>query len=529
MGEVTSHEIFEGLGGNFHEKGLFSVATFGRIGSAARESNFGYIKLGLPVLHPLIYRTVIKLKRFYESLISGHSYAVWDDSIKDFVPSNELEGKTGYAFFLEHYDQIVWKTTDSSARHIRLQLLEKYKARDRVDTWLVTPAGYREIEIGADGRTSMDEINDKYRYLLNQSRGVPEHFGPNDDASIYDRKRCAIQNTINEIYAHYERLMSGKGGYIQARWASRRVLSGTRNVLSSMDTTVADLDANFRPKFNDAIAGIYQSAVGVGMKIIYCLQQNTPIKNIFEGGSNRVELVNPKTLIRNWVELTGPEIERWTTIKGLEKTINELEVADKRSRAVTINGHYLALVYLDDKDNFRVIRDINDIPKGFDKRFARPITYGELVYVAGLGMWNNVAGFVTRYPVENYNSSIPVMLYVKTTVKGQVRHQLNENFERDDSLPVAPEYPILEVNKPAQWHDSLSVSPALLAPLGGDFDGDTASFNMVFSNEAVQEAKDFFNSRMAYLKAGGGLAFSADIITVATTLRYMTGEPIHRD
>lgn len=468
MGQVTSHEIFEGLGGNYHEHGLFSVSIFGRVGSSARSSLFGYIKFGLPVLHPLIYRTLVKLKRFYELLMTGQAYALWDAHLKDFVPSNELEGRTGMAFFLEHWQDIDFKITASSARKVRLQLIEQNKHNATLTSWVVVPAAYREVEIGGDGRVSMDEINDKYRYLLNQSKGVPDHFTEHDDVSIFDRKRMAIQLCVNDIYAHYERLLSGKGGYIQASWASRRVMSGTRNVISSMDTTVADLSNPFRPTFNDAMAGIYQSAVGVGAMMIHCLQQKSPLAEVFGTASDRVELTNPKTLLREWVQVPTREADRWTTVKGLEKVINELEVAEKRSRPVMIAGRYLALVYLDDKQNYRIIRDVSEIPDGWNRAFARPITYGELIYLAGLGMWNNVAGFVTRYPVEQYNSSVPVMLYIKTTVRGEVRYPLNDQWEHDDSLPVASEYPMLVPGKPAQWFDSLSVNPALLQPLGAD-------------------------------------------------------------
>ncbi|MFO5701726.1 hypothetical protein ACLBSN_31640, partial [Klebsiella pneumoniae] len=54
LGQVKSHEIFEGLGGNFHEDGLFSVSIFGRVGSTDRESLFGYIHLGLELIHPAV-------------------------------------------------------------------------------------------------------------------------------------------------------------------------------------------------------------------------------------------------------------------------------------------------------------------------------------------------------------------------------------------------------------------------------------------------------------------------------------------
>lgn len=527
LGRVTSHEIFVGNGGNFHEEGLFSVSIFGRPGSHERESNFGYIKLSLPVIHPLVYRNILKLKGFYEDIIFGRQYAVFDETERDFVKSSELDGRTGYTFFFDNWKKVVFKQTDSDIRRVRLKLVNENMANSTLDAMLVLPAAYRDAEPNPDGRIEYDEINDLYRVLLQQSTGIPEHFGPNDDLSIYDKRRVAMQLKIQEIYDYNEMLISGKNGYVQSKWASRRVFNGTRNVISSMDTNAADLGEPNRPKFKDCVIGLHQASRGAAPMTLYGMKTSV-IGEIFDTMSNRVELVNKKTLTREWVNISPDDMDTWSTPQGLERIMNEMEVIEKRSRAIEIAGHYLALVYLDDKKNFRIIRDLNDIPAGFDKRFARPITYAELIYLSGLNMWYKLRGFVTRYPVEQYNSSVPVSIYVKTTVTGELRYQLDANFERDLDAPLALEYPMLEVGKVAQWHDSTSVSPSILSPLGADFDGDTVSVNIVYSKEALEEINNFFKTRIAYLDANGGLAFSSTIHTVNLVLRYMTGEPQER-
>jgi hypothetical protein len=524
LGRVTSHEIFVGNGGNFHEDGLFSVSIFGRVGSHERESNFGYIKLGLPVIHPLVYRNILKLKGFYEEILLGRQYAVFDEELKDFVKASELDGQTGYTFFFDNWKRVEFKETDSDIRRVRLKLVNENRDRSEMSAMLVIPAAYREAEPNPDGRIEYDEINDVYRVLLQQSTGIPEHFGQNADLSMYDKRRVAMQLRVQEIYDHYEKLISGKSGYVQSKWASRRVFNGTRNVISSMDTNAADLGEPNRPKFKDCVIGLHQASRGAAPKTIYGLRTGI-IGEIFETMSNRVELVNKKTLVKEWVDVSVDDMDTWSTPQGLERVMNELEVIDKRSRAVEIAGHYLALVYLDDKKNYRILRDINEIPAGFDQKWARPITYAELIYLGGLSMWYKLRGFVTRYPVENYNSSIPVSIYVKTTVTGELRYPLGPDFKRDVTGPVAFEYPMLEVGKTAQWHDSTSVSPAILSPLGADFDGDTVSVNIVYSKEALAEIDKFFRSRIAYTDAEGGLAFRSTIHTVNLVLRYMTGDP----
>ncbi len=55
------------------------------------------------------------------------------------------------------------------------------------------------------------------------------------------------------------------------------------------------------------------------------------------------------------------------------------------------------------------------------------------------------------------------------------------------------------------------------------FDGDTASFNAIYSDEGVQEVKDYLNSKAAYVDPRGGLKASANVATVALVLKNMTG------
>lgn len=527
LGQITSHEIFEGLGGNFHENGLFSVGIFGRIGSSEREGRFGYIKLGLPVIHPVVYRNLIKLKAFYEDIILGKAYAIFDTAVNDFVKSNELEGRTGYTFFFDNWKKVDFQETGSGIRKNRLQLIAKYIDKCTLDNFVVCPAAYREVEIDAYGRVTLDEVNEHYRALLNQTYGIPEYFGPNDDKAIYDRKRVAIQNNVQAIYDHFEKLLSGKGGFIQANWASRKVFNGTRNVISSLDTNASDLDRPNRPGFKDVAIGLLQGSVAVKPKTIFALR-NSIIGDIFNSNNNRVQLLDKETLKRVWIDVPTAVIDKWGTPDGLEKVINDLRVVEQRSRPVEIEGHYVGLVYLDNNENFKVFRDIEELPAHLNPEFVRPISYAELIYLAGLSMWNTSVGIVTRYPIENYNSSIPCRMYMKTTVIGELRYQLDHNWERDETLPLALEYPKIGKDYSAQWHDSLSLPPSTLAALGADFDGDTASFIAAYSKEAIAEANKFFDSRLAYLKAGGGEEFSLNIHTLNLTLRFMTGEPRKR-
>lgn len=467
LGQVTSHEIFEGTGGNFHDEGLFSTEIFGRVGSESRESLFGYIHLGLDILHPVIYRNLLRLKLFYEEIILGKSFALFDPIEKDFVRSNEIEGKTGYDFFIQNWLKIEFKATDSPIRKVRIDLINKYKNNCYLRDMVVIPAAYRDVEID-DGRVTMDEINDRYRYLLSQSTGVPDFFGPGADLSIYDRKRVSMQLTVLAIYNHYEKLLSGKKGFIQAKWASRRIFNGTRNVISSVNTSSPDLTKPNKPRFKDVVVGLYQTAVGVKPLTIHSLRTGV-VGEIFETSSNRVRLVDPETLKAKWVEVSNLDMDTWGSPEGLERVINELKIIPKRHRPIVISDHYLALIYMSPDGGFKILRSIEDLPDDRDPNHVRPISYAELIYLSGLRNWPRLVGFVTRYPIENYNSSIPISTYVKTTSVGELRYQINDDWEIDKTLPTALEFPVFDPKAPTViWYDSVGLSSSVLGSLGAD-------------------------------------------------------------
>jgi hypothetical protein len=55
------------------------------------------------------------------------------------------------------------------------------------------------------------------------------------------------------------------------------------------------------------------------------------------------------------------------------------------------------------------------------------------------------------------------------------------------------------------------------------FDGDTASGNIVYSDEAIKEVTDFFNSRKAYVGTDGAAINDTNTSTIALVLHNMTG------
>ena len=461
---VTSLDYFESQNGDLHDEGLFSLAIFGRMGDPVRDSRFSYINTKVQVFHPFIYKALCASRAFYRDLLSGKQYAIWDEHQKDFIPANELTGRTGFSFFISHWNDIQWGEKDSPIREQRIKLIEKYRNVALASRILVMPAGLRDIEVSDDGRTKVDEINGFYRKILSIARTIPDSDHLDDPA--YDVSRHMLQMAFNEIYALLEKMLTGKSGFIQAKWGSRRVFNGTRNVITAMNVPIPELGAVNAPKFTDTVCGLYQLAKGVLPMTIYQMR-NSYLEEVFAPGNGMARLVNPTTLKAETVELPPDVYDRWTTVEGLEKVISSYKETEFRNRTVMLGDYALALIYAPaDNKVFRVFSDIDEVPDYIDRSAVRPINFVEFLYLSGYKRWNTYCGIVTRYPVTGMGSTYPTTIYVKTTVRGEVRRELGADWqplEGDEHLAL--EFPTYE---PLAYLDTLVIPSARLAGLGAD-------------------------------------------------------------
>lgn len=518
---VSSLDIYDRVTGNFHEEGLFSVSIFGRVGDDSRSTKFSYVDTKISVFHPLVYKALTRLKGFYKDLLDGRAYAIWDPQLKDFVPSNELVGRTGFAFFLEHWNNIAFKETNSAVRTQRIKLIKKYRDRALTNKILILPAALRDLEVDEAGRETQDEINDLYRRIVAISRTVPN----TDDVAttpMLDNSRRSLQMVFNELYALIERMITGKKGFIQGKFSSRRIFNGTRNVISSMDTSPSNIDAPNYPQFNTTAMGIFQVAKGILPLTVGSLKRGW-LSTIFgQGGSGTTAtLVDPKTLTPVAVDLPLDERDRWVTVEGLEKVIESLRVAENRLKPIKVGGCYLGLVYLGPDKTFRVFNDIRELPKEFSRQHVRPISLIELIYLSGLDIWNKSKCIVTRYPVNGLGSTYPSHVYIKTTVVSDLRTELDEQWQVAPNARLALEYPISES---AGYVDTEIIHPSQVAGLNADYDGDTCSAIFIYSDEGIAEINRYLSTREAYVDTAGRMLASMSIMTVNQVMYNLTGD-----
>ena len=513
---VTVLDIYTNNTESFHPNGLFSIEIFGRVGSEDRDKRFSFIDLKTDIFHPLYYKELVRLKRLYGEIITGTSYAIFDDKEKDFIPANEITGKTGYSFFLENWKKVVFKDTGSQIRRERINFLTKYRDVSTTQYILVLPAGLRDLEIGSDGRTQEGEVNAFYRKLIGISNSIITK-GLRDQ-ELLNTARCAAQGAFNNIYAYFNRLISGKHGFIMGLWAARNIEHGTRSVITGVSASNAALGNPSNIGTNSTVVGIFQLMKAIQPVVIHALLTGY-ISQVFVENSTLAHLVDKKTFKRSNIQLDSLTIDKWMTSPGLAKQIDYFEDRSLRAKPIIIKDHYLGLVYKDDK-YFKLFGDIDELPDGFDKANVKPITYIELFYLSYFDKWNSTPGFVTRYPITGTGSIYPSRAYLKTTETTYDLEELGEDWQPTGRRAIS--YPNL-INP--TYVDSIGTAQSRIGGLGADFDGDTASFNAVYTKDAVKEINDYLNSPAAYLSSKNGLVNSPTIDPVKRVIKNMTGDP----
>lgn len=458
---VTKLDIFEGGPPDFSEEGLFSTSIFGRVGDERRNYRFSYIDIKVPVLHPIVFNVLVKMKRLYDDILSGNAYAVWDEELKDFVKSNAIEGSTGYEFFMKHWKDIDFGDTKSINRDQAVKLVQKYKDKAMTDKIIVLPAGMRDLEIDKHNRISEDEINAKYRQLIKVSNTI-NAATVRTQLDALDTPRYQIQLIFNAIYAMLSSLIEGKKKLLMGKWASRRIFNGTRNVITSMDVSVPYLGEKGIPDFNSTIVGLYQYLKATLPVSIY--QVRRFLDPIFPDVNQPARLVNKKTLKADEAMLHNRYYNQWATNEGIERVISSFKEETIRDVPLEIDGRYVALLYRGPDNTFKVLHDIDDVPASRSKEDVKPITLAELFYISVYQKANTYPALITRYPITGIGSIYPSRTHLRVTLKSEKRIMLNDQWEPMGDDYIAHEFPV----QGSAFVNSLIPHPSRLARLGAD-------------------------------------------------------------
>lgn len=459
---TTRTDIYDGVSSNFNDDGLFSTSTFGRVGSPERDNNFSYIRMNGEAIHPAVFSVLKKLKSLYVDIMMGYQYAVWNPETKDFEPSDMIEGDAGMAFFTRHLHHLEPDKRTSKKRNMYVDVFMKYRKDCLMKNHLVIPAGLRDLEIDSDGREVQDEINDQYRKLISISQSINTIGGKTNDSAV-DIPRRNLQITMNQIYDNLKARLEGKKGLIQQKWGGRKIVNGSRNVISCIDPTAEELHSPRAPSVDETQIGLFQAITAASPITINKLKTRF-LDDVFISSSQPVQLIDRKTLKLVDVELDPYEFDKWTTAEGLEKKLFGFQDDRVRSNPVTISGYYLYLVYRKG-DKVKLFRNINELPDKSMLEYVKPITWGEMYYLCNYeGWYDKLRAQVVRYPVTGLGSVSVSKVYLKTTLNASGAYMLGEDWENIEGY--IREYP--DTSKNAVWVNTTIVPYTKLTALGAD-------------------------------------------------------------
>lgn len=461
VGQVTVLDIFQNNTRDFHEAGLFSAGIFGRVGSDERLKRMGYIDIHVPIFHPRIFNHLCALKQLYKGIMSGYEYAYWDKSEKDFVKSDQMNGETGYSFFLSHWQDIKFKRTSSAQRDEKIEIVKKFADISMTSKILVMPAGLRDLEVDEHGGVDQHEINDFYRTLIKISSTLSTI--KDLDSPIIDKARFSLQTAFNELHDYIlKNATKGKGSYMSAKFGRRKIKYGTRNVFAAVSAAVSHLDDPVNLSPNDTQVGLFQAIKATEPLMIHHLN-SAYLSRVFRG-EGYAWLIDPKTLNRVEATLKPRTVDRWATSGGLVKIINNFQNPRMRNKYIKIEGNYLGLVYKRD-GKYKLMFSMDEVRPDHpdDKDYVSPITYGELFFILCNRYIRDLPADITRYPIEGTNSIYPSYNYLMTTTNTTVMVELDEAW--NDTELKTSQYPNVDSNV---WFDTMGPHPSKVTGMGGD-------------------------------------------------------------
>jgi len=509
MNEVKNVNLFTNMGREIDEDGLYSQKIFGVVGSEARLNIWAYIDLHIEILHPRIYYYLTKLGMKYDKILSGKLYAIFDEKEKDFIVSDIANGETGFYFFMKHLPKVKFKDTGSKPRKDMYETIYKYLKAGTImnDRLLILPAGLRDFQIDNKNKLIEDEVNDMYRSIFNSAVLLKNI----SNIEYADSFRYNLQRKVHDLYSHFMKLNDGKRAFIQGNWASRAVEFRSRTVITGTPIRIDDLRDVDEYLIDACDVGLKQYTKSIDPVTKHYITKYF-ISNAFKEGEHTATLIT-KDYKKRIVNITLKMQESWTTNKGLDKIMNTIMDASVNNEPIMVGDFYLAVI-VDKGDEIDYYNDITLIPQE-DKKYIRPITYGEMFYVSIYEQINKHPGFIVRYPVTEQGSVVPVKIAVHTTSNSKT---VKFNFKTLGKTLNIKRYP----SQTDEWINGMNIPHFRLDGLGADRDGDQMSLTTVLMEDSIKEVDELFDKWDIYLKPDGSnsVIFGNKILT--NVMQFMT-------
>ena len=223
---VSSTEI-KTRSGEFNPNGLFSEEIFGAEGSLDRSKAFSYIQLSTKVLHPTLYRHIIRLERKLEKWFSTEQTFSIDENgsiIED------DDGVAGIASFIQEFPKIKWRAGSTQREEFIKGLENAYKSNTLfIDKLPVLPPDVRPYFEDEAGQAQIDELNNVYINILRKSFQIKS---AGSSGQFFDLLNWGLQLAINDHDKFIKHKIEKKQGLIRGNMLGKRIDFSGRAVIT---------------------------------------------------------------------------------------------------------------------------------------------------------------------------------------------------------------------------------------------------------------------------------------------------------
>jgi len=421
------------------DDGLLSYRIFGQVGSYDRRTLFGYIDLKGHFLHPLLYQRLTKMNRNFVRVIDGSGYFSINE--KGELVADNVNGNTGINWLYDNFKKLKFKKSGSGERDRTIDLLNKLDIDEIfVKYWLVIPASYRDSNIQKldHGKVSEDEINKMYANLISLASS-------NSDFDFMGHiTESRLQKQLVEIYEYLTSYIKGKSGLLKNSLLGKTVDYSTRGVISAGRVN-SNKPADQLVKFT--YTGIPLSHL---CNLFYPFFQYEIDNFARETFASVREL---KAANGKYYTLVNP-MSKFTTekIKGMLNLY--IKSPDNRLDPI------LVPVKMDDGS-------VKDTPLNlFQDELKRQFTLLDLIYIVATRVCKDKHVYVTRFPIENYQSIYPSRIKIMTTYKTQQIEIANKYYDEYPVITRSEDSPVIDEN--INYIDTIIPHNTMLEALGAD-------------------------------------------------------------
>ena len=433
--------------------GVLSQEIFGT-STRDRKMTFAYINLRCDLLQPIIYKTIKRLDRRIDDILTRNTNFKID---KDGQIVEDENGDTGIEWLYENWNKVKWKKNDSKIRSQRIELLEIH-TRDELfqSKEIVCPAFYRDVNLqsASGGKPSVHIINSYYTKLIQLASMLDQ--GNFSFTLNYTKYR--MQQTIVQIYDEFKNRVEKKRGAIKQAVLGKSIDYGARLVIST-------------PKFTaNRPSDMLVDYTHVGIPLGYCISLFTPffvgwIQRFFQNELERIgykiAAYSNKTKKIEYYQVKDPLIQfNDEVIHHMMKTY--IRSASQRFEPIMIecvDGNKYPM-RLKSQMGFNEDFDPNANPK--DILSKRDFTLTDLFYIAAVDITKDKHVYITRYPIADASSVFPCGISVLST---------NETMEVEYDGQIYLHYPIVDLKMPpetvpTQFIEVLNMSNVFLQGIG---------------------------------------------------------------